>query len=404
MASLRNAPCAWAAVLLLLTGWAHAADAARDPAVYKSDLEAFIREVDQTYPFFDLKGIRPEWSATTDRLLQQVTECKTDQQFFTLTLDAIRCLRDAHMQIDTRSQLPKPPSEYFPGLAFMPATQQRVIVMFPGKDIDPFLKVGTIVVKIDGRDARAFLDDQAKAAWAKGGPFSSPQRAALFEYRIPLHGEKKGEKHRIVIEVGQGAQRLIELTSNTDALGWPHVYNPPRNLKPEGRSLAHAKLTSGVGYMYLRRVDPTIPPAMRAAIAAHPDVRGWIVDLCGNGGGGYDDTLIAALKSLPQPVACIIDEGCISAGETLARDLAQYSKARIFGTKSAGSSARKEPWKFPSGIASVILPRRGFTGLGGKIIEYNGISPDEVVEPVPEEAQRGQNSAILRAEKYILGK
>jgi len=81
----------------------------------------------------------------------------------------------------------------------------------------------------------------------------------------------------------------------------------------------------------------------------------------------------------------------------------QSGKARVFGTRSAGSSARKEPWNFPSGIGSVVIPRRGFSGLGGKIIEFNGIAPDEVVEAVPEEVQQGLNSVIIRAEKYLLG-
>ena len=37
-----------------------------------------------------------------------------------------------------------------------------------------------------------------------------------------------------------------------------------------------------------------------------------------------------------------------------------------------------------------------------KIIEFNGIAPDEVVEAVPEEVQQGLNSVIIRAEKYLL--
>ncbi len=40
---------------------------------------------------------------------------------------------------------------------------------------------------------------------------------------------------------------------------------------------------------------------------------------------------------------------------------------------------------------------------GGQPIEGRGIQPDEGVEVVPEEAQAGQNSAILRAEAFLLG-
>ena len=36
-------------------------------------------------------------------------------------------------------------------------------------------------------------------------------------------------------------------------------------------------------------------------------------------------------------------------------------------------------------------------------IEFNGIDPDVEVEAVPEEVKAGYNSAILRAQQYLLG-
>ena len=100
----------------------------------------------------------------------------------------------------------------------------------------------------------------------------------------------------------------------------------------------HGRLESGFGYIYLRRIDETIEKGIAAAMEAHGDVDGWIVDLRGNTGGGYDRSLKTLIGRLKKPVAAIIDAGCISAGETVARDLVNECGARLFGTTSAGSS------------------------------------------------------------------
>jgi C-terminal processing protease CtpA/Prc len=125
------------------------------------------------------------------------------------------------------------------------------------------------------------------------------------------------------------------------------------------------------------------------------------VDLRGNSGGGYDEALVKAIQALPRPSAALIDAGCISAGETLARDFARYAGARLFGSTTAGSSSSKQQWAFPSGIATVTFSVRSRWRADSKPIEFNGIDPDEVVEEVPAEMARGQNSAILRAEEYL---
>ena len=62
-----------------------------------------------------------------------------------------------------------------------------------------------------------------------------------------------------------------------------------------------------------------------------------IIDLRGNGGGGYNRELLEQIAMIPGPVALVIDAGCISAGETLARDFRRYGAARLFGSPTAGS-------------------------------------------------------------------
>jgi C-terminal processing protease CtpA/Prc len=218
-------------------------------------------------------------------------------------------------------------------------------------------------------------------------------------YRIPLKG-KEGETH-VITYASQGEKGQLTVTCEFEARGWPHTYNMPPDAARVGRSFLYAKLGDGAGYMYLRRVDDSAVPDIREAVETYPDAKGWILDLRGNGGGGYDDTLIERVQALPRPVAVLIDAGCMSAGETLARDLARHAEAHLFGSRTAGASSAKRVWTFPSGIASVVIPTRSRWRNDGQPIEFNGIEPDVEVEAVPEEVANGLNSEILRAQGYL---
>jgi hypothetical protein len=367
---------------------------------YQNDLQAFFNEIDKTYPFFDLKNIREDWNQAKERLTIQIRKCNSDSEFMRIVLDATRCLRDSHVRIINNSvDIPWPAPEYYPLIGFMPAQGNTVVIMMSPPGREDSLPVGTVVKSIDGVDAREYLDGRAKETWEAGG-HPSPQRARLFAYRIPLKGAK-GTKHKIVVQ-RQDEEEEIVLECTKEARGWPHTYNLPAKKVRVGRSFYYTKLPSGVGYMYLRRVDSSVTQGIPKAVKTHPDVRGWIVDLRGNGGGGYGSELIQMIKALRRPVAGLIDAGCMSAGETLARDLRRNAGARLFGSKTAGSSSSKRSWQFPSGIASVIIPTRSHWRADRKPIEYNGIEPDEKIEAFSGDLLKGLNTGILRAEKYIL--
>jgi hypothetical protein len=366
---------------------------------YETDLEAFIREMDRTYPFFDLKGIRDDWDQTKGRLRKKVKDCKSDEEFLEIVTEAVLCLRDSHMWFrNAKVNVPQRPPTYYPGISFIPATNERVVVMSCQEGINSDLKIGTVVITIDGKNARQYLEEQARARWAEGG-ISGPQRARLSAYRIPLRNQNKGERHTITVLV-DGEHRKVELVCDIKVRGWPHWYNRPQDLKQVG-SCSYTRMPSGIGYVYLRRVDGSTGPGLKEAFSTHTDAKGWIIDLRGNGGGNYHQTLYDVLNKLPKSLAVIIDAGCFSAGETLARDFVRAGRARLFGSKTAGSSSRKRTWTFPSGIASVSVPVRSHRGINGKPIEFLGIEPHVEVEAVPEEVQRGFNSGILRAEEYL---
>ena len=370
---------------------------------YLSDWSAFVREVDQSYPFFELKGIRGDWSEAKARFSGQVRTCKSDPEFLWIVAEAIRCLRDAHMGVSETKVPLTWPKRYYPGVSFMPAAQHRVVVMSAEARTDQ-LKPGTVVTKIDERDARAVLEEKAKEAWSAGSPYlvfvSSPQRARLFAYRWPLLASSN--RTHTLHYITEGREEKLKVECAIEPRGWPHTYNLPANLTRAAGGLSHTKLASGAGYIYLRSVATETAASMVQAVAARPGAKGWIIDLRGNGGGGYDTNLLAQLKALPRPVVALIDAGCISAGETLARDLAQLAGARLVGSRTAGASSSKRQWQFPSGIASVTFSTRSRWRGDGQPIEFNGITPDLEIEAVPEEVARGLNSEIRRAEELLV--
>lgn len=367
---------------------------------YASDMKAFVKEVKKTYPFFDLKDIRKDWSKLGKRLEKEAKKCKTDTEFIALVQEGVSGLRDAHSYIsDCAVELPKSETRYYSGLSLLPATDGRVVVMFSPRGAGASLKAGQVVLKIDGKDAREVLEERAAASWEAGGSFSSPQRALFWEYRYALQGES-GTKHKLTVLDGN-KKKTVKLSCRTEMGSWAHNYHLPEDLQKVGKSFYHTVLPSGYGYMYLRRVDSSISEGMAVALEASRDVPGWVVDLRGNTGGGYDNELTDLVASIKVPVVAILDAGCISAGETLARDFVNLADAHLIGTTSAGSSSVKTHWPFPSGIATVRISTRSRSGIDGKMIEFHGITPHEIVEAVPEEVQAGLNSEIQRAVEYL---
>ena len=371
---------------------------------YESDWGAFEQEVDEKYAFFKLKGIAGDWREAKPALRKRVASCASQQEFLEVVRDAIFTLRDAHMRIvDVKGKAPDWPKRYHIGVTFTPAADGRVVVMGAARKLAKRLPTGTVVTKIDGKDAREVLERRAREAWKRGGPFSSPQRARMFEYRLPLRGDK-GRRHTITCVSRGGKARRLTLPSAYEAVGWQHTYNRPGDLKRVGRSIFYTRLDGDIAYVYLRRIDRSVKAGLDKALADHGGMKGWIIDLRGNGGGGYRGDLIQRIKTFPRPTAVLIDAGCMSAGETLARDFRRYADARLFGSPTAGASSAKRRWRFPSGRAAVVLATRSRWRADGKPIEFNGIQPDERVEAVPKELARGENSCILRAKAYLLRK
>lgn len=383
------------------------ATASLEAGEYSKDWQAFEKEVEKSYPFFKEKGIAGDWKKAKPALRAKADACTDDSSFMQLVDEALRLMRDGHAQI-IKSRAPQEELKPMYGLpvAFRPASGGKVIVASAAGPVGRILTPGTVIAKIDGIDARQALDKRAGESWKAGGYFSSPQRAAFLEYGMPLRSTETTDHTLTCHMPGTGELRAIPVR-NDYARRLP-VYHLPKNLARAAGSCAHALLPGGAGYVYLRRIqgDETAQ-GIEEALNKYPNVPGWVIDLRGNGGGGYTKQLDTALKKLVAGrAAVIIDAGCFSAGETFARDLKKEggNKVILLGAVTAGSSSSKKDWDFPSGIASIRFSVASRKGIKGKPIEFYGVVPDIAVEAEPEDITGGLDTEIIKAEQHVLGK
>ena len=234
-----------------------------------------------------------------------------------------------------------------------------------------------------------------------GTSSSSPQRERYWQYRQAFSGER-GSTTEIRYLEGRKEKKLKLVANQELSNVWARNYNEPEGLVSEGESIAHADLGDGVGYVWVRKMKDDLEKGMRAALAAHPDVTMWVVDLRANTGGGYSNSFSEVCAGLGKKVAGIIDGGTISAGETFARDLAEDQSARLFGETTSGASSTKQEFTLPSGFATIRYSTGTRRGLRGKSIEFHGIEPHEVVTPDPADLFAGKNTEIERAKAWLL--
>jgi hypothetical protein len=366
-------------------------DTGSEANIFIEGLASFIEEVDTNYPFFELKGTRKDWDSCKKNLIRRVKQCSNNNEFYGLLDEARRCLRDSHIRFSNlKGDYPQGKVRYYPGISFLPAIDNKVVIMWCADEYADKLPAGSVVTEIDGQKAHEFLEKEAEKSWKEGGYFSSPQRARIYAYRIPLEG-KKNDTHKITI-VKDRKPEIVTVVNKWEARGWPHTYAMPSDLKQLG-NCRYGKLSGGYGYIYLRRIGSKLVEAIDAALGSF---KREVFDR-------FDK------KKGPSPgipfylgdIVVLIDAGTMSAGETFARDLVNCADAHLIGSRTAGSSSAKKTWQLPHELGSVVFPVRSRWGFERQPIEYNGIAPNEVVEIIPSELQNGINSGIKRAEEYL---
>jgi carboxyl-terminal processing protease len=176
-----------------------------------------------------------------------------------------------------------------------------------------------------------------------------------------------------------------------------------------------ARLGDGIGYIHVRRIRQGLEVSLDQALTALGDIKGLVVDVRGNSGGGFDDKtafgnfdLAPVGSAAPHhplykgPIAVLIDERCISAGEGWTSWFVARKRARLFGTTTAGASARKETYTLSNGLYKVEIPVKAYTGFLDRPIERRGLEPDVEVRCSARDISSGKDTVAEAAVEWLM--
>jgi C-terminal processing protease CtpA/Prc len=171
---------------------------------------------------------------------------------------------------------------------------------------------------------------------------------------------------------------------------------------------SYAKLPSGLGYIYLRKVRGQSQAAnLKTAFTALADCKGLVVDMRWNGGGGGESYVAACFPGRgksedgsrwTKPVAVLIGPRVMSSGDSVAYWLKGDLRHPLFGEHTSGASGPKNRFNLPSGFAEVGYVRSHW---GSRSLEGIGVAPTTRVLQDVVELSLGIDSVRAAAERHL---
>lgn len=364
------------------------------------------------------------WNDVRKVYRPQIAAAKTDREFFALVKQMVGELQDAHTSFATPAEaaLYEKKQSVGTGLQLEEIAGKMVVaaVRFDSSAASAGILPGTIISKIDGRDANAIFDETKSKI--KSSTARAVQRAAL---RQILAGDADSVV-KLEITDRSGKTSEIELTRRVAATAKPQ--------------LAANRLNSGVGYIRFDNFVPVLIKPYKKALEDFGDTRGLIVDLRANGGGdintvlkmagmllgervlfaafqtrGGDAPKFLGVSIVPEkafvggagkqvyknPVVILTSERSASGSELFASGLQENNRARVVGRTSCGCllgvMGAKEIKDGELRISQINV-----LSAKGKRYENVGVTPDETVELTIEDLQNGRDRALESAEKMIV--
>lgn len=285
-----------------------------------------------------------------------------------------------------------------------------------------------------------------KTGWALHSSGGKPMSAGIQRLRESMPGSKEldfmlsrvaesrvngtlGETLELTFETGDGTLVNKSVTLAAPAGKLVTAMNlPPTTVDFESRKLDDGR-GGTVGYIWFSIfLDPvSLTPKINEAMRSFKDCRGVIFDVRGNPGGlgamsmGIAGWFVKEPKTLGEmimrgntlkfianprgstfdgPLAILVDGCSVSTSEIFAGGMKDIGRARLFGTRTAGAALPSVLDRLPNGDGFQYAIAN-YISAGGKPLEGDGVTPDEIVPLDRASLLQGRDNQIDSALKWI---
>ena len=277
------------------------------------------------------------------------------------------------------------------------------------------VRPGMTVISVNGMAA-----DEAIRQWMQQRRtyfgYSSERLLRYDALRFFLRQRQQNSAVKVAVENLDGSRKQIDLKADWRVWYIPRLPVPREGIEDGGGDVEWVKLKDEIGYIHVRRIKAGLEIKLDQALVSLGEMKGLIVDVRGNSGGGFNSATAfqnfelargaAAKPHQPHyagPIALLIDERCISAGEGWASWFVARKRARLFGTATAGASARKEIYTLSNGMYKIQIPVKAYTGFLDRPIERRGLEPDVEVRMGASDLAQGVDTVAEAARKWLRG-
>lgn len=381
---------------------------------YEESLTELYETLGREYPAFDLKGI--DWKQVGEELLPRAKRVRTDEEFGLLCMELVAKLEDSHASLlDGRAKVPSLDfPQWDPGFACLIDDRGQAVVYHvyrKGSAKRSRIRIGMRVLSINGKPAEEAMQECMDRR-SKYVGYSSVRYLQYHAARFFIRQWDEGEKVDIEMRKLDGRIRTFTLSANLKGPYTPRLPVPIRGIS-DSKNVSWTMLDRRIGYIYVRRIKNDLIESLDRAVKGLRAAKGLIIDVRGNSGGGFDaarahrnfafdDDQEPRRPRFTGPIALLIDARCISAGEGWASWFVAKKRAKVFGTATAGASAKKRTYTLKNGLYKVRFPIRLYRGSLERAIERRGVEPDVAVQQNALDLADGRDTVLEAAYQDLI--
>lgn len=387
---------------------------APEDADYEENFKSLYHVLRKNYAGFSIKQI--DWQAVGRDLLPRAAAVNNHDDFARLCAELVARLEDSHAFVASgTARIPVLIApQWDAGFSCLIDDRNQSAVYHIDRDGPAAvagMKVGTVIVSVDGVPA-AELIDRTMSQLKRYHGWSSERYLRYQAARWFARSSERSRRQKIKCRSVDGKEFVFEMAATKGRRYRPRLPVPIPGIS-DSRDLSWTRLKGDIGYIYVRRISPKLIASLDRAVGELRDASGLIIDVRGNSGGGFDaarshrnfDTEDGKEPDRPRftgPMALLIDGRCISAGEGWSSWFIARKRARVFGTATAGASSRKTTYELPNKLFRVTYSVKSYRGYLDRPIERRGLEPEVRVRQSATDLAEGRDTVLEAAKTWLI--